>query len=75
MAKSLSLLFLCLSSLSLVSGFFVNRLPAVPARGISRSGRSSARTVSMAAEKEYWEGEWVCADCGYVYEKKDFNDV
>jgi len=20
-------------------------------------------------ESEYWQGEWVCADCGYVYDK------
>jgi len=22
-----------------------------------------------AGESEYWQGEWVCADCGYVYDK------
>lgn len=22
-------------------------------------------------EKGYWAGEWVCADCGYIYEPND----
>jgi len=38
-------------------------------------------SVLMAAKKEltdkekkeeYWQGEWVCADCGYIYDKKLF---
>ena len=24
---------------------------------------------SYAQEKGYWEGEWICADCGYIYDR------
>lgn len=28
--------------------------------------------MAAAAEgKSYWEGEWVCADCGYIYDVDD----
>eukprot|EP00929_Paragymnodinium_shiwhaense_P030263 TRINITY_DN1716_c0_g2_i1.p1 TRINITY_DN1716_c0_g2~~TRINITY_DN1716_c0_g2_i1.p1 ORF type:complete len:160 (-),score=31.10 TRINITY_DN1716_c0_g2_i1:166-582(-) len=34
-----------------------------------------ASSVAMQAEatpKEYWEGEWICADCGYIYNEGYF---
>jgi rubredoxin len=27
------------------------------------------KTRLNMAETEYWQGEWVCADCGYVYDR------
>lgn len=28
--------------------------------------------MAAAAEgRKYWEGEWVCADCGYIYDVED----
>lgn len=24
-----------------------------------------------AVKSTYWEGEWVCADCGYIYDIDD----
>lgn len=27
------------------------------------------KPVETKEEGEYWQGEWVCADCGYVYDK------
>lgn len=26
---------------------------------------------SEAPQSMYWEGEWVCADCGYIYDSDD----
>ena len=30
-------------------------------------GKKKSR-ADLAEEKGYWEGEWLCADCGYIYE-------
>mmetsp|Transcript_154739 Transcript_154739/g.496038 ORF Transcript_154739/g.496038 Transcript_154739/m.496038 type:complete len:142 (-) Transcript_154739:112-537(-) len=36
---------------------------SAPARGL----------ISLQAEaKDYWEGEWICADCGYIYNERSF---
>ena len=26
----------------------------------------------LAEEKGYWQGEWICADCGYIYDPDIF---
>ena len=28
-----------------------------------------AKKEEVKSETEYWQGEWVCADCGYVYDR------
>ncbi|CAN0461760.1 unnamed protein product [Ascophyllum nodosum] len=28
-------------------------------------------TKAEAATNNFWEGEWVCADCGYIYDQDD----
>lgn len=33
--------------------------------------RRSAMSEKEKKEK-YWQGDWVCADCGYIYDKKLF---
>ena len=45
--------------------------------GNKKSAASKARDAE--AESKYWQGEWVCKDCGYIYnrvsvdiEKRDF---
>mmetsp|Transcript_11587 Transcript_11587/g.23552 ORF Transcript_11587/g.23552 Transcript_11587/m.23552 type:complete len:133 (+) Transcript_11587:55-453(+) len=45
------------------------RLVAVPSRG-DRTGRAR-HVVQMAAEGQSWEGDWVCVDCGYIYERSN----
>lgn len=30
-----------------------------------------ATAAKDAPAKKYWEGEWVCADCGYIYDIDD----
>mmetsp|Transcript_27238 Transcript_27238/g.50005 ORF Transcript_27238/g.50005 Transcript_27238/m.50005 type:complete len:148 (-) Transcript_27238:101-544(-) len=37
--------------------------------GVTPQGRTT-RTEMRA--KEYWEGEWICADCGYIYNERAF---
>ncbi|KAG5181135.1 hypothetical protein JKP88DRAFT_222537 [Tribonema minus] len=36
--------------------------------GVARVQKSQLR---MAEASGYWEGEWVCADCGYIYDRDD----
>merc|ERR1712146_774245 len=46
-------------------------LPPVPP-----SSLASSTALSMSdAQSNYWQGEWVCADCGYIYETKNFDFV
>jgi rubredoxin len=33
------------------------------------STRLFAKKEEVKSENEYWQGEWVCADCGYVYDR------
>lgn len=73
MAKTSLLSLLLVACLAhVVSSFMVpqTRLNAVATKRISQ--KRSSRTMVMA-EKQYWEGEWVCADCGYIYDKDSFN--
>lgn len=31
--------------------------------------------AALAEEKGYWEGEWICADCGYIYDADLFGGL
>ena len=31
-------------------------------------GKQKKSAAELLEEKGYWPGEWVCADCGYIYE-------
>ncbi|KAJ8907988.1 hypothetical protein NDN08_008089 [Rhodosorus marinus] len=44
-------------------GRYPNRLLFV-SRGVNSRGR---RSVVKMSEEEFWQGEWVCVDCGYIY--------
>jgi len=44
------------------------------ARQARSSGAISVVARRVAATKEYWEGEWICADCGYIYNERSFGD-
>ncbi|CAM9397796.1 unnamed protein product [Heterosigma akashiwo] len=78
MRASFILAFLVLALVGCANAFVVNKPGSVA--GISpHSALSSVSlqarkqtALSMAAEaKEYWEGEWICADCGYIYDRDD----
>lgn len=34
--------------------------------------KSKDKSVAEAASK-YWEGDWVCKDCGYIYNRVSFD--
>merc|ERR1719502_1962503 len=42
------------------------RVAASPAMQLF--GREKKTPEEILEEKGYWPGEWVCADCGYIYE-------
>merc|ERR1719183_2478593 len=35
---------------------------------VMQFGRNKKSVEDILEEKGYWPGEWVCADCGYIYE-------
>lgn len=44
-----------------------------PAALTTRKLQLSAKAKGSAATEEgteYWQGEWVCADCGYIYDRE-----
>merc|ERR1719387_902458 len=44
------------------------RVAAAPAMQLFGFGGPSKTVEEILEEKGYWPGEWVCADCGYIYE-------
>ena len=32
-------------------------------------GRGKAKTPAPVEDNDYWQGDWVCADCGYVFDR------
>ncbi len=69
------LLELLLLALLMLCGSFTAEAfvpSSVGVRLISRNSKSIqtfASKKSEAQEKGYWEGEWICADCGYIYDR------
>ena len=56
--------------------------PALLARTAQAGSSSSALNVfgnkktsaaKAAEEEKYWQGEWVCKDCGYIYQRVSSN--
>merc|ERR1719454_2256034 len=37
--------------------------------------RSNKEKALLQEENGYWEGEWVCADCGYIYDDTLFGGL
>jgi len=48
------------------AAFVVGATIAVAQRTLTRS------SLRAAASQEYWQGEWICADCGYIYNERAF---
>ena len=38
-------------------------------RQISSISLGAKKATEPEVNNEYWQGEWVCADCGYVYDR------
>lgn len=70
-----ALLFLV--GLQCALAFHVSPLRTTPGSSfglrVQRSNmKRSSSTRALKMTEEYWEGEWVCADCGYIYDKDKF---
>ena len=72
MGRFAYILLVTLALIQYAMAFLPARLPAIPAiaRGqlSSRSSSTRKRASALTMAKDYWEGEWVCADCGYIYD-------
>ena len=72
------LTLLCLALLTLSSFAFMpmrpslslSRMKAAALSAPSSRGRSGRSKGLAAMDMKYWEGEWVCADCGYIYNEE-----
>mmetsp|Transcript_43695 Transcript_43695/g.100863 ORF Transcript_43695/g.100863 Transcript_43695/m.100863 type:complete len:149 (-) Transcript_43695:103-549(-) len=42
------------------------------ATGLVGASQHARTTRTEMRAKEYWEGEWICADCGYIYNERAF---
>ena len=77
MARFTYMLLVALALLQYSMAFMpTGRLPSVNRAQVGASRTMSTRKraaggLSMA--KDYWEGEWVCADCGYIYDAELFD--
>lgn len=53
--------------------------PSVSTTSLNMVFGNKKSAAQKAAEKEkeskYWQGEWVCKDCGYIYNRVRFDDV
>jgi len=73
------LTILCLALLALSSLAFMpmrpslslSQMKAASLSAPSSRGTRNGRSKGLAAmDMKYWEGEWVCADCGYIYNEE-----
>jgi len=76
-------LFFTLAALLLLCGFSsafqTPRAPVASIAGVVSSTSTTALNVfgskkkksaaEIEAESKYWQGEWVCKDCGYIYNR------
>ena len=80
MNRLTSLLLSAILLLSLFQGSVAFSPNAQPVRSIGKSATSlnmvfgKKKTAAQKAEEEakaakYWQGEWVCKDCGYIYNR------
>lgn len=55
-----------------LSPFITPSFSALPPSSFSFA---SSTALSSSDASEFWQGEWVCADCGYIYETRNFDFV
>lgn len=69
--KSFVVALLCLLFVSHTAAFQPRSLPAVrstSATSLNVFGNKKT-TAPSEEESQFWQGEWVCADCGYIYNR------
>lgn len=70
MMKLVAILCMLLAVVQAFVPSTTNSAAIVSRRSSTAPATSSA--LKMAADAPtYWEGEWVCADCGYIYDRDD----
>ena len=75
MSKVFALLLLLL--VPFTQGFTVHPIANVMSKNAISSSTSTSvnmvfgnrKSKDQAAALNYWEGEWVCKDCGYIYNR------
>ncbi|KAJ1435614.1 hypothetical protein B484DRAFT_325454 [Ochromonadaceae sp. CCMP2298] len=50
-------------------GFALRPAPKLSVRRSTFSQLAAKKPVVEETNSEYWSGDWVCADCGYVYDR------
>ena len=49
------------------------RLSSLPLQGPSPTSLPAKKksAAQLEADSKYWQGDWVCADCGYIYNRAE----
>mmetsp|Transcript_2243 Transcript_2243/g.3682 ORF Transcript_2243/g.3682 Transcript_2243/m.3682 type:complete len:149 (-) Transcript_2243:21-467(-) len=75
---SVLLAFVCLSSYSTTDAFVTRSSVVAPVPTSSTTSlnvfgnkKSAAQKEVSEADSKYWQGEWVCKDCGYIYNRQE----
>ena len=43
--------------------------PSSTSLNVFGNRKSAAQKAAAAAAEKFWQGEWVCKDCGYIYSR------
>ena len=65
---SLLLAALCLSFTAAFAPAH-HRVSAPSATALNVFGNKKSAAAKTEEESKYWQGEWVCKDCGYIYNR------
>jgi len=62
------------ASAGFASGVICPTLAAVSLVAVGlKSRQTRVARQARGGESTYWEGEWICADCGYIYNERVFS--
>ena len=77
--RSMFTIFMLIGTLGMTSAFApvpVSRVVSVTSTTSLNMVFGKKKTAAQKAEEEekaakYWQGEWVCKDCGYIYNRQE----
>ena len=70
--KSIALTILCLFLTGWSSTAFQTPLPRSSSKSttaLNVFGSKKTKAQQAADAEKYWQGDWVCKDCGYIYNR------
>jgi hypothetical protein len=67
--KSFSIAMLFCLLVGLVSGFQTPVPKASTTTALHVFGNKKSAAAKEEVNSQYWQGEWVCKDCGYIYNR------